>query len=360
MILTFLSPTTTYPIGGVAVLFEYANALTARGHTVQVVHHEIFGTAVSSREEIAWFDFDPAVIHHFIGLEDPDPEDIPSADIFFGFTPDGRLQPRFGLPVVLIQGHGMFAEAIEAGAYRAPCPKVCVARWLVDIGVDRYAVPAEQLVHIPYGLHCDRYRIVRPIDQRPRTVTLLHHTHRKKGLDVALEAVADVRARHPDVEFVTFGTHATDQGFPDWIRHHESPPLDRLVEEIYNETSIFVCASHVEGFGLSAVEAMACGAALVTTSNGGSADYAFHEHTALVSQPGDAVALADNIVRLLDDDAERIALASAGHDLVQRYDWSLAATQMEDFLEAYLATPERFAAPFDQTPRAAHVGYSGQ
>ena len=54
------------------------------------------------------------------------------------------------------------------------------------------------------------------------------------------------------------------------------------------------------------IEAMACGAALVTTDNGGSRDYAFDGTTALVADVGDAARLTEHVVTLLRDDALRV------------------------------------------------------
>jgi glycosyltransferase involved in cell wall biosynthesis len=85
---------------------------------------------------------------------------------------------------------------------------------------------------------------------------------------------------------------------------------------------------------------MACGAALVTTSNGGSDDYAIDGETALVSEPDDTTALADNIERLLTDDELRIRLAKQGMQYVREtFDWDRSAGRLETFLNQYAANP---------------------
>src|SRR6185295_14141998 len=101
----------------------------------------------------------------------------------------------------------------------------------------------------------------------------------------------------------------------------------------YNRSRIFLCSSRVEGFGLPSIEAMACGAALVTTSNGGSDDYAIHGETALVCEPDDITGMADHIARLLRDDELRIRLARQGAEYVRRtFDWDVSAEKLETFL----------------------------
>ena len=99
------------------------------------------------------------------------------------------------------------------------------------------------------------------------------------------------------------------------------PDHPTLAAEVYGRAKVFVQPSLVEGFGYTPVEAMACGAALVTTDNGGSADYGYHERTALVVPPGDPDALAAAVSRLLDDDELRISLAEAGRAHVARFRW---------------------------------------
>jgi glycosyltransferase involved in cell wall biosynthesis len=121
------------------------------------------------------------------------------------------------------------------------------------------------------------------------------------------------------------------------------PSQDFIVNEIYNRSRIFLCASRYEGFGFPSIEAMACGAALATTANGGAAEYAIDGETALVCEPDDVTALAGNVVRLLRDDELRMRLARRGMEYVrQTFDWDLSAEKLEGFLNEYAADPGRY------------------
>ena len=72
---------------------------------------------------------------------------------------------------------------------------------------------------------------------------------------------------------------------------------------------------------MPAMEAMMCGAALVTTDTGGSWDYALNEETALVSPSKDPEALAKNLARILGDDSLRLKIAEMGYQKIRQFSW---------------------------------------
>jgi glycosyltransferase involved in cell wall biosynthesis len=92
--------------------------------------------------------------------------------------------------------------------------------------------------------------------------------------------------------------------------------------------------SHGEGFGLPVLEAMACGAPVLTT-----------HRTSLPEVGGDAVAytepdagsIAAGLRALLDDPVKREALGTAGHARAQEFTWAASA-------EAHLASYQRAVA----------------
>ncbi len=123
-------------------------------------------------------------------------------------------------------------------------------------------------------------------------------THRLdwKGLADALQAVALVRSARADVEVVCLASSRSsdaDVFIPS--------PTRRRDRGAARPSAVHMVASWEEGFGMTGAEAIACGAALASTDTKGSRDYAMHGSTALVSPPRDPRALADNVLRLLDD-----------------------------------------------------------
>jgi glycosyltransferase involved in cell wall biosynthesis len=351
MVITFVAHSTRLPSGGVMAVFEFASGLSRRGHDVHLVHrwHPWTGDRVLSVDEIEWFRFGPGIHHHFTEELDA----LPAADFlvwshaaaFVNSSVRPPLPAHSGLPLMLVQGDLTGTTKLPR-RMRAPFPKICVARWLLEVGRAE-GVPERQLVHIPCGLDHKHYRLTAPIGDRPARVAMLYSKVPKKGSGIGLDALARVKRRLAETQAVVFGTRDPDPPLPPWIEFVRAPSREVLVREIYNGSRVFVQPSLLEGFGLTAVEAMAGGCALVTTSNRGSDDYAFHGETALVTQPRDAVALADCIERLLVDDQLRVRLATRGHEFVQRLNWDVSAMRLETFLAEYASDPRRYQQPPD-------------
>jgi L-malate glycosyltransferase len=347
---TFLAPSTKRTIGGVIALYEFANGLSRRGHVVHLVHVPIVDGHIERLDDIAWFPFDPRLQHHLV--DSLDGARLPRSDFIeltavelFGDSaiPSGgvaSLPQSAGLPFLFVQGFGIFPSQVDDRAFRAPFPKVCIARWLVDVLREK-GVPPRQIEYIPYGLDHSTFRLVRPLEDRPPQVAMLYNAHPIKGAQFGLAAIEEVRRRIPAVRAVAFGNKDPIHRMPDGVSFVKLPSRNVLVDEIYNGSRVFLCSSISEGFGFCSIEAMAGGCAVVTTDNGGSDDYAIDGETALVCAPRDVEGMADRIERLLRDNDLCARIATRGHESVQRFDWDDSARQLEQFLQRYAEQPDR-------------------
>jgi glycosyltransferase involved in cell wall biosynthesis len=336
VIATFVFPSSRHRTGGVIVLYELANGLARRGHEVHFIHGPSTPHLIRTLEELPPIRFEEQIRHHIVqSLDDPR---LPAGDVvFYPFAPR-----RLGLPVVIVQGYRMLTEEVEVGNLRARAPKACVASWLVDVAL-RYGVPAEQLWYVPLGIDHEMFAFRTPQQRRRYDVALLSHPHREKGFVVGLEALGELKRRSPDLRANVFGMDRPFRQLPDGVGFWRAPDHRTLADELYNQTRVFIQPSFHEGFGYTALEAMACGCALVTTDNGGSRDYGLPDQTALVVPPGDWAGLADAAERLLSDDTLRTRIAEAGAQLVRRrFDWDNTSEVLEARLRAYVADPQRF------------------
>ena len=141
-----------------------------------------------------------------------------------------------------------------------------------------------------------------------------------KGLVPLLEAVAKLRTER-DIELVVIGNPRADGRVAKAIERLDLAPIVRCVTGIsddelarnYARAQVAVVPSLYEGFSLPAIEAMACGVALVATTGGALPEVVGTDGvTGLLVEPDDPGALAVAIGRLLDDDELRRRLGAAG------------------------------------------------
>jgi glycosyltransferase involved in cell wall biosynthesis len=342
---TFVLPSfATMAIGGVRVVYQYANGLVERGHEVAVVHAaflepwQYLGRLAARREPkvvarglvdvarrrptcVAWQEVDPRVRLTYVHTLRP--ADIPDGDAVVATAwrtaesvaryPDGKGRKHY-----LVQHYEVWdgpAARVDA-TWRVPMRKVVIADWLYRRGL-ALGVDPEDMFRLPGpGIDVSRFRVVVPVKDRPRRVAMLWSPSPLKGGTDGIAALAAARREVPDLEAVLFGVRSRPSGLPAWIRYVESPSPRQLVDEVYNASSIYLCPSRSEGWHLPPAEAMACGCAVVSTAIDGVGDYAVAGRTALLAPVGSPDELARSIVRLCRDDAERTRLALAGNELV--------------------------------------------
>jgi glycosyltransferase involved in cell wall biosynthesis len=163
---------------------------------------------------------------------------------------------------------------------------------------------------------------------RPR-VLMLHHDYAWKGTADGFETVARVKRRVPGLYLVGFGVTAP-RGPAGYDEFHADLPQEELAA-LYSGCEIYLCPSWDEGLGMPPMEAMACGAALVTYDNGGCRDYAHHGRTALVARRRDVADLAAKLEQLAADGELRARIAAAGSAFVRTaFDWDRAVRRLEE------------------------------
>ena len=112
-----------------------------------------------------------------------------------------------------------------------------------------------------------------------------------------------------------------------------------LLPSLYRQAAAVVYPSWAEGFGLPALEALACGAPLVTTSGTPMEEVA--GDAAVLVTPGDEPGLAEAIRRVVTSDKLARGLREAGPRVAARYSWGLCARA---HLDAYAAAVKGVAS----------------
>ncbi|HET7422554.1 MAG TPA: glycosyltransferase family 4 protein [Gemmatimonadales bacterium] len=165
---------------------------------------------------------------------------------------------------------------------------------------------------------------------------------RHKGIDTALQALALLAADYPDLRYAVVGVgeeheslqeEARQLGVGDRVRFLTEVP-DRDLPALYNVAEVYLGVSRlleqrVEGFGISLVEASACGVAVVAGRSGGIPEAVRDGETGMLVDAERPEAVADALRRLLDDAALRRRLGQAGRSAVETfYNWDRVAADL--------------------------------
>ena len=164
-----------------------------------------------------------------------------------------------------------------------------------------------------------------------------------KGLDLLIPAFAAVREIEPHACLVIAGPD--DEGYGQQVRRWVSElglggnvqivgPLHGIdVPQAYRDADVLAQTSHTENFGMTVVEAMACGLPVVISDQVGIHPEVSRSGAGLVTSCN-TTAISRALLMLLGDQSRRLAMGRAGRELVQQcYSWSTVVSALDSQYE---------------------------
>lgn len=251
-------------------------------------------------------------IHDVLVLEHPDWFPRPWADITAWLTRHGA-----GRAEAIVTASEHVAEKIET-LCRVPRQRIEV----VPYGVDReiFGPPSRSEIDAVLA----RHGVDAPF------VMQIGSFERRRGLDLTLEAVAEIRSENPGLTLVLVG-EARDRveelvDPPPWVRFLGRVD-DAFLPAFFAGASAVISPSRAEGFDLPLLEALACGGAVVAS------DIDVHrehfEPAVMLFESGRADALADGIRKALESDwNETLRRGALRHS--RAFSWSAVAERHRD------------------------------
>ena len=194
---------------------------------------------------------------------------------------------------------------------------------------------------VPPGLDLTRYTPGDPPRPDEPLVVYVGRLKRYKGLDFVLEAFARVRRTLTDARFVLVGkgddrerleARATGLGLGDAVRFTGFVSEDDKIAWLRHATTV-VYPSPREGWGLSTIEAAACGTPVIASDSEGLRDAVRPGQTGFLVPHRDVAAWAARITDVLTDHALRERMAAAGRAWAMQFDWDAGAAQLCQIVE---------------------------
>lgn len=203
------------------------------------------------------------------------------------------------------------------------------ARQLIDCGA-----PPERVDTHHLGIPVHRYDFTPHEAGASLRLLSVSRLVEKKGLSVAIEALAMLRVSHPQIDWrydiggdglleTELRQQVAEAGLEDRVRfigalpHEET--LDRIASaDVMLVPSITARDGDQEGIPVTLMEAMALGTPVCTSRHSGIPELVTHGETGLLSEESDAKGVRDNIVSLAVDSGRARALATAARLKIER------------------------------------------
>jgi len=342
--------------GGVRVIIQYANRLNRRGHQLYMIvpngtvdaqiYQEIdLGIEIiTSKQKLG---SNPSVLQLLqISLEMA--ISVPRSDVIIAtHTPTtvvsfiaGKFLRRGKIIWYYMDYGEMFEDrpieqwclrhALNWHAYAITLSEACIH--------ELHSYSSGKVINIGLGIDSARYYPhpkTEPqgfVDPDHTTIFFLGDTRPRKGMADFLTAMDIISVDEPKLVIWIASKENIDFQFSVpyklFIR-----PTDEELAKLYSSCDIFVSASWYEGFGLPPLEAMACGAPVVTTDSRGIHEFAIDGENCLIVPPKNPIALAEAVRRLLQDDALLNKFRENGPVTATRFDWNVATDRFEVAIE---------------------------
>jgi glycosyltransferase involved in cell wall biosynthesis len=271
--------------------------------------------------------FRPDIIHAH------DPHGVAMAAVALSIGAGSRSELRGRSPALVASRRVDFhlkANSFSRWKYRqVDCfvaASEAIRQMLVADGVE-----PDRVVTVHEGIDVDRVEAQPPVNVH-EALWLPHHAPligsvaaltAHKGQRYLIEAAHIVVRHAPDARVVIFGEGELREHLEHLIHEHHLEKHVLLagfradIIGCIKGFDLFVMSSVTEGLGTSVLDAMACRKAVVGTRAGGIPETVVDGQTGLLVEPRDPQALAESILRLLDDPAARQRMGDAGYARVR-------------------------------------------
>ncbi|MDX2132723.1 MAG: glycosyltransferase family 4 protein [Planctomycetota bacterium] len=328
--------------GGVRVTVDLGNHLLRRGHRVRLAVGRSGGIRAWGRQIVRRLQAGPRAkddwVENFAGPV------APFRDLnALAFEP-GEVVVAVGsyvVPAVRDLTHDVVRVRFNHGlqrhdparmnrAWLGEMPTFSVARTSADILMREFGVPHVWIV--PNGIDTDAY--FETSDVVRDGVGTIFSSNPAKCPDDIVRVMDRIARDLPGVRRYIFSAAERPPALAcDEFRR--LPPVDEA-RRLYNRAKVWLLMSRDEGLPGPVLEAMACGAVVVSTDQAGSREVIRPDQNGLFFPVGDIGACIEQVRRVLNDEPLRLRLRAAGGETVRAFSWDAATDRFEAALRDVL------------------------
>jgi len=314
--------------GGTKIILEHANRLISRGHKITLITHD---------QKPIWFPISQKIEFIQVPWDEILCEQIPKCDLII--TTYWReiyeaIEQKIAPVVYFEQGdyHLFEPEKMDERLEEFINNQLATVNFVYT--VSNYAKQKlkerfnKEAIVIPNAVNREVFFYKEHVKNEIPTITIIGAEQSEfKRIKNILEAIQKIKEKGYKVNL-------------EWITPVEplnskekcliNPPQIEI-GDILRRTDIFICASMYESFCLPVLEAMICGAAVITTNNGGNMDFIENGKNALIIEKDNIDDIINKIELLLQNEKLREELSKNAIITTKQYNWENIITKIEEY-----------------------------
>lgn len=345
------------PIGGYKLVYQYAVALKKSGYGVTIVHVEhskmfpghtnskvsvikqfikkmLIEIGLINSASINWFKLGDV---KSIFLTKFTKEDIPNADVYVATSWQTALMinelrhvKKSKKYFYFIQGYETWDTAKDKvdNSWKLPIKKLVISKYLEDIA-NQLNVSVKL---VPNFLDHNEYYLEKSIEKRNKfRILIMYHPNKNKNFDLTVKIINKLNIIYDNKIIVDcFSAYKKNDDVPGNYNFHYRPNIKEL-RSLYNQASIFLSTSLSEGWGMTCMEAMACGCLVVALDNGGINNYATSEKNAFICK--NSKEIIEKILLAMSKDSIRLNMVNNSLENMQKFSLKSSMNKMVEAFE---------------------------
>jgi Glycosyltransferase len=314
------------------IIFEQANGLSERGHEVLLYSHSPKPSWIQCKSNFF-------LVHHDFNLSSV----IPSCDIVIAGYWDlvlEALKVNAPLRYYYAQGDNDLLEydicspglktAIQT-AYSIPLRLITVSDSMKQTIQHKFGRKAIKVPNaLSPGFFTSPDDLIRENDTLKILIVVMDNL-KFYCFDIILEVLQYLKnlGFSFSVNLLTQQRIKMDYSLYNYEINEYYKQTEEEISDLYKTSDIYVCNSCNDSFCMSVLEAMASGAAVVTSDNGGIGEFAVGGYNCLIHEPGNVIKFTYNLQTILNDYDLRQKLKLNGLNTSKKFSWKRSMDKLE-------------------------------
>lgn len=218
----------------------------------------------------------------------------------------------------------------EKRGYRNSSKIRSISESTKEVLINHYKIKPRK-IYIEYPKTDSRFKSINGIKKIPNSLLFVGRLDERKGIDFLIKSMPLIIKKIPNIKLFVIGKGKLRKKLEKFIKKNSIRKnvkflgfiRDKDLPKWYNQVELVIVPSVFEGFGITTIEAMACGTSVIGTDVDGIRDIIENNKNGILVKYGDKNELATQIIRLLSNSQLREKISEEGLKTVQsKFNWN--------------------------------------